>query len=528
MVNIYLIIVAVILVLAIVAGSIYILVYFQHPEDKNTAYFPKIIVILSLTLACISILMLPFDVANAQTNGGFPMDILWLVVYIVIAGMVVVVIPFAIFYYEGEEAEGENTQVSSAVKGTIATIIIFGLITVILYLFLGIAEIPVVKLTGNLYTAEPLFLNTTNTTAVTNSTVDNTTGTEELQLAEFYYDFSERFYFEEEDDNTTVITHNSTYYLYNDTVKAVTLSRSSQLLKYRVSIVLYIITMIVFGGWILFIIFGGIGLIAFPFDMIQGFMKRPIPINLQQYTEKKLKIGERANGLLDVAKTIKERMKKGKRSRKDRQNYNRFRQAVFLLEEDYEYIKECYQRQGSKILLAYFQLVLGVLGICLTLLWVLHIILYVFTYPYPFSPFLNSMVIAMDKVFGLFGTIGYGLFSFYLLLCVIKGNFKFGMRMFFLFPIHPMRVGGTMMNAFLFNTLLIMVCAVSITQFCTQAFADYTSSTAINSMFQMSVKNLMGIRYFFQAYVYCLFAMIFITAIFLAIKPADKPAQIVL
>lgn len=56
------------------------------------------------------------------------------------------------------------------------------------------------------------------------------------------------------------------------------------------------------------------------------------------------------------------------------------------------------------------------------------------------------------------------------------------MRVFILFPIHPMRVGGTLMNAFLFNVLLILVCAVSITQFTTQAFSQYARSTAINSI----------------------------------------------
>jgi hypothetical protein len=46
--------------------------------------------------------MLPLDVANSKV-GGFPMAILWLIVYITMAALVVVVIPFAAFYYEGDE-----------------------------------------------------------------------------------------------------------------------------------------------------------------------------------------------------------------------------------------------------------------------------------------------------------------------------------------------------------------------------------------------------------------------------------------
>lgn len=45
MVNVFLVVVAVILSLAIIAGSIYVLVYFQHPEDKLVAWVPKIVVV---------------------------------------------------------------------------------------------------------------------------------------------------------------------------------------------------------------------------------------------------------------------------------------------------------------------------------------------------------------------------------------------------------------------------------------------------------------------------------------------------
>lgn len=45
----------------------------------------------------------------------------------------------------------------------------------------------------------------------------------------------------------------------------------------------------------------------------------------------------------------------------------------------------------------------------------------------------------MDNVFPLFGTIAYGIVSFYLLWCVVKGNFKFGLRIPLLMTIHPMK-----------------------------------------------------------------------------------------
>lgn len=45
MVDAWLIVVVVIISLAIIAANVYILVYFSHPEDKNVAWFPKIVVV---------------------------------------------------------------------------------------------------------------------------------------------------------------------------------------------------------------------------------------------------------------------------------------------------------------------------------------------------------------------------------------------------------------------------------------------------------------------------------------------------
>lgn len=542
MVNAWLVIVTVIISLAIVAASIYLLVYFSHPEDKNVAWFPKIVVIFGLSLAAFSILMLPLDVANTKgTDGGFPMDDLWLAVYFTIAIMAVVIVPFTIFYYEAEEVEpGEEapSQIASAIKGTVLTLIVFVVITVILWITIGIAEIPVVKFASVLETTrapeKPEYLNLTNRSAVDINFMTNDT-----LLAEILPTSCENI-------TTTIVLWNETlpdgtpnisvitnetevcYYPFQD-LRPEFNRTTGEHLKFRVTIVLYAISMVVFFGWILFIVFGGIGLIALPFDCINNFKKRPIRISLDQFTTRKKEIGERATKLIEIGNALREKQKRMGRGnrwsrRRQRSNYNKFRQAVFFLEEDYDHLNQCYKRQGGKVLLYYLMFLFGLISVCLTILWLLQIFLYLFTQPYPFHPFLNDMLVAMDGVFPLFGVIFYGLFSFYLLLCVIKGNFKFGMRVFILFPIHPMRVGGTLMNAFLFNVLLILICAVSITQFTTQAFQMYAGSTAINRMFGIAVRNLMGIKYIFLGYIYVFFGIVILAGIYFAAKPKEKPA----
>eukprot|EP00026_Physarum_polycephalum_P004163 Phypoly_transcript_04180.p1 GENE.Phypoly_transcript_04180~~Phypoly_transcript_04180.p1 ORF type:complete len:532 (+),score=77.32 Phypoly_transcript_04180:116-1711(+) len=528
MANPFLIVVTVILALAIIAGSIYVLIYFQHPEDKLVAWGPKVVVVLSLSLCCFSVLMLPLDVAN-QRVGGFPMTVLWLVVYITMAALVVVVIPFAAFYYEGDEYDETGkapSQIAAAIKGTLISIIVFAVISVVMYIPLGIAEIPCIELTNSFKTVSlpTIDLNYTQP--------DGTVVTEPLDHCNPNNTYNHTEYFNHTYPNGTVVLESNTTVLYNDTCFYASpiadfpgnLTRHHTLVKFRVSFALWIVSIIVFFGWVLFIIFGGIGMVALPMDCIASWKRRPVRISLEKYTVRKKEIGEQATMLIEKGKAIQDRQKRGKETRRDRRNYNKFRQAVFLLEEDYERLQECYKRQGGKLILHFLVFIFGILSVGLTILWWLHIILYMITYPFPFTPFLNTIVIGLDDALGLLGTAAYGLFSFYLLLCCIKGNFKFGMRFFF-FPIHPMRVGNTLMHAFLFNVALILICSFAVTQFCTLAFANYTSRTEINSLFALSVNNLKGLKYIFLGYYYALFIMVVFTGIYFALKPRDKPAK---
>jgi len=66
--------------------------------------------------------------------------------------------------------------------------------------------------------------------------------------------------------------------------------------------------------------------------------------------------------------------------------------------------------------------------------------------------------------FSLFGVVMCGIYSFYLVLCAIKGTFRVGLRIPWLMKIYPMELGNTMMNAFLFNTWLVLVCAIPVVQ----------------------------------------------------------------
>lgn len=461
MVNVVLILVAVIFLALLAVANFYILVYFQHEEDKNTAIFPKIIVVVSLTLAFANVLLLPMDVGNRNSDGEIPMEILWIVIYVLIGVLSVIVIPFAIFYYEAEDpTKGNADQIKTAVLWELGALIIFVIVTIILYFTLGVAEVPVTKLFANLQPSDDFV---------------NCLGCER---------------------------------------------RLNQFVQYRVSIILYFISMLTLIGVVLFVLFGGVGLAALPIDLIFSFKNRPKYLTREEYLKEKGNVGAKASLLMESGSKLRDRLNlTGGRpkTRKDRRDYNKFRGQVYLVEQEYKRLEICHGKSGIgpkaiHYIWGYAQLALGILGIFLSILWILHIFLYEVLRPPP-TPFLNSMFIALDSAFGLFGTLAYGLFAFYLLWCVIKGNFRLGLRVPFLFSIHPMKPGETMMNSFLFNCLLILLSSMAVVQFCTAAFSQYARFTGIDVIFNVGVRNLVGIKYIWMYYYWVLIGWAFISFI---------------
>jgi LMBR1 domain-containing protein 1 len=69
MVDVFLIVCIVVAFVILLVVGFYLLVYYQHPDDHNTAYFPKGVVVLGFVIAGATVLLLPLDVAN---NEGYP------------------------------------------------------------------------------------------------------------------------------------------------------------------------------------------------------------------------------------------------------------------------------------------------------------------------------------------------------------------------------------------------------------------------------------------------------------------------
>eukprot|EP00325_Prymnesiales_sp_UTEX-LB-985_P002044 CAMPEP_0174700544 /NCGR_PEP_ID=MMETSP1094-20130205/5468_1 /TAXON_ID=156173 /ORGANISM="Chrysochromulina brevifilum, Strain UTEX LB 985" /LENGTH=477 /DNA_ID=CAMNT_0015898047 /DNA_START=144 /DNA_END=1577 /DNA_ORIENTATION=+ len=470
----------------ILISSIYCLVYYQSEADRNTAYAPKLAVVLGLTLTCLLVLMLPLDVANRNANGGLAMETLWLIMYLSIAGMCVGVVPFMMFYYEAWDPESKNWQVWTAIKYETLTILVVGTVLVLMWLFLGYAEVPI----------EEFSYNSTFLVQLNRSTNES-----EVQLLP-------------PADHSTVCSLLDPC-AHEGVEKSIELS---------VTVPVYIIALVAFVGWFFFTVFVGVGLVALPMDLLREYKTYANQeVNLEDYAKQRMLLNERAKKLQELGMKLGPEAHR-RRDGKSIKRFNQFKQAVYFLERDWRKIKIAYKEKGGNPLRWMCQAVCGMLASIISIAWYVHILLYIFVSPPP-TTFLNEFFSILDGVFPLFGVLAYGLFSFYLLLCVLKGCMKVGLR-FFWIPIHPMRIGETMMNSFLFNVWLLLLCAVATVQFCFSAFQSYAQLTAIELLLGVQVRNLKFLSIFFhnQIFFYCMAAISAITLVALCICPNDKPA----
>ncbi|KAJ0987325.1 hypothetical protein J5N97_005681 [Dioscorea zingiberensis] len=469
--NLALVIVAVVVCVLVLLINFYILVNYQHPDDANQAYFPKFVVVLGLSIAAISILMLPADVANRQAcrhaiyNGAcsltLPMKTLWLVVYITDAVLVFLVIPFAMFYYEGDQDKNVGKRLKSALVWVIASAIICGLILGILYGLVGKVDVTVRHLSSS----------TTN-------------------FPSTWTEFS----------SAQPCTESSSHQC-----SAYTASASSETTwTIRTTFPEYVVALTTIVGSVLFSIFGGVGITCLPLGLIASFVRRPkAVITRSQYIKEATELSKKARELKKAADSLRQEEKSGAKGKKWRKNVKAVEKELLLLENDVNALEEMYP-QGEKAeaawvitVLGYMgKLVLGTLGAIVSVAWIAHIVIYLLIDP-PLSPLLNEVFIKLDDIWGLLGTAAFAFFCFYLLLAVIAGEMMLGLQLVFI-TIHPMKWGGTLMNSFLFNVGLILLSSISVIQFCATAFAYYAQATAAQEIFGHTLQSLRGIKYLYK------------------------------
>ena len=511
----------VLLIIMLLVINVYILGYYTHPEDKNQSYLAKALVILGLQLSTMSILMLPIDVSNNMGDPSCDSDpsstgvscgrvnfyTLWETLFDMMGFILCVCIPFAIFYYGAEEkyvdeADKKNRTMcaSQFCRAFMVEIVVVAAILAILlacYYTSAKTTIPVAQVS---------------------------TSFSNLQILEY-----------------TAPTVQSSPYTYinqflnaQDTLIMSTLQTTYVVQWiYSLNFSIYLTGLFGWCGFWIFSVFCGAGLAALPFDMIMVFVFRPFKLAPEDIANLESDLQERTNELIEVATLMKQERKEFKqtmpstaawrgRGVANRVDLNRLTQMVFILERDVDEFRACKSlKDDYGVLRPYFYLIGGcVLGF-VSVLWVMHMMVYMLPKPPP-TLFLNAYFLWFNTWFPILGQISYGLFALYLLFCTIKGCIKFGLACFCV-RIYPVKINETHMDAFLFNLGLVLVCTIPVIHFCTLAFAGYAVFSDVYLIFGVQIFYLQGFSTFYVQNVFTYFILLtsVLTVGYLCYRPRD-------
>jgi LMBR1 domain-containing protein 1 len=395
--------------------NVYNLVYWQHPQDKNNSYVAKALILYGWQLTAISVLMLPvgkllcdyisicfcevivarmfLDVANnagdprcdpssllntdaAGYCGNIRFFDFWQSMFCMICFVVIVMLPFATFYYEADETDLVDETIR---KSRLKPAIIQEGVVIAVFLAILLA----------------LYYTKSNTN---------------IAVSEKRYDISDFQIF-----NYSGVTAGSNPYIYlpqRNLPKEYFAESSVDSFAYittSVSFLVYLIGLFSWLGWWMFSIFGGVGLATMPFDLIVSYIWRPRLLAPDEMASIELELQERTKETVELTMMLKKERNNAssselrKRFMSDRLEINRLNQMVFMLERDIDEFVACKEiRNNYNPLIPFAKLGAGAFSALLSILWILQIILSILTSP-PASPFLSLYLVSFDQWFPMFG-----------------------------------------------------------------------------------------------------------------------------
>ena len=144
--GIFLIVVASIVSVLVLFFTIVALIKFQHPDDRNQAWLPKIIVVIGYYLCFMTSMIVPFDVSNSTSQLKLHIDVLWYIGLLALCAYLFIIIPFAFFWYENQGVDEDvppdvrpgilDTQLGSAIIYTVCYIYL-----IFLYMYISLMNL---------------------------------------------------------------------------------------------------------------------------------------------------------------------------------------------------------------------------------------------------------------------------------------------------------------------------------------------------------------------------------------------------
>ena len=495
--NWFLIIVAIIVVFITIAVNIRLLKIYLDPEEKyqGGGYFPKVCVVAGLSLAAFASLLLPFDVANRKdptirddTGGGLDLVLMWMITLWSIIGMSLVVLPFALFYYEAWDPDVEGSEIQrdmrnekegnavciagkqamSACCWTSLYIIMFVGVLCLVYFAAGI---DVAILHHDTYVCDG----------------------ETVQIQPCY-----RF----KNDTTTVNTPCLSTEISDLSIYTNKCSESSGELEVKITLFVGAVAVLTCIGWVLFVVFGGVGLASLPLDMGYSFYENKlVAMDRNKFLAERESIKQETRVLVALCEKIQSSLDRNKQQLK---KVNALQVMTDALEKRHRRNQSYNQKSEFAKLASPFiiwgRLLLAVICVCWSFMWLMHIII---NNTFDVHPLLNNMFSGLDSAFGLLGTVSYASFSFYLLWATVNGCFKVGAN-FLIFTLHPMKPHGTLMSSFLFNTILVLLSTTASVSFCALSFRRYVANTVVDTLYASYVNNVKYLHYVMEYMQYAL------------------------
>ena len=486
MVDVMSLIMILLITVGLIITNIYILIYFSHPDDKGSlmGYILKGIVIIGLTLAWCQVLMIPLDVSNNRTfGGGINMKAFWLIIFVITIIYILVIFPISSSLYDCQDDWTLAEKIKHCLCFFLVIIIFFIAITAILYSSIGKTDIPISVLVC--HSAQAL------------------------------------------DSDVPISPH-----------QICKPDKKKKSIELKVNIIIYSVAVLTFVSWLIFSLFGGIGLSSVPMDFFISFKKRPKNLSNDEVEERKKNLFKEIEDIKLLGDEVDNLEKNGVQKKffftSAKRKYNRIKNEFVsrfaLARQEFELVNN--NRIDDLAVVFYYLLIpLGILTSILTILWIIQFIcsyFYIHKDGRPGYPFLSYLLIFFqDHDVSFLSFAVFSLLTLYLLFCVIKGNFKFGVRIFCCWTVHPMKKGKTYMDSFLFNISLILLGSMAITQFVSDCLSDYVAFTDVDALFNCIIKNLRFFKYFYRYHLfqYLLFIVFVLSLIYLICKPVDKPIE---
>jgi LMBR1 domain-containing protein 1 len=498
-------------------------------RDGIKGHYPSLIlVIILLFVAEFTVFLFPIDIGNkaglsnltgdpsSVTTGSIDIALLWEGLFFTIVFLLIFVVPFAIFYYEESDEGTEPTRIRKLCCCNLHQALCIS----ILY------EIIVIFIAGSILAVS--FTLASKAKIEVSSVIITATVFELPSISQ-------------------VACGNGAC------------SWRKNILSIDTTFIIYSAALVCGFSNILFSIYTGVGFVALPYYGVMNFLSRPRILSAMDAMNARGKLRVRSSELFEIANDLGKRMaeaaeenflvrsqssqsntttfvfgwfsSKARRDAGHLSELNRLKILSTSLEKDLEAFSlsdPIRWRQIYNPWLFVTQLAGGLVAAVFSLLWLLHIILYMLISP-PILGFFNTALTAMDKSFPPLSTLLLFILASHLLFSAISGAFAFGTRIF-LINVHSMEPGKTLLNSFFFNAGLILLLTLPIVQFLRDAFASYASHSD-TLVFGEQFRSIDGFRtlYQYNAYLFLMLTFSLLALLYFSFCPSrDEQTKILL